>query len=387
MRIFLDGRVLVGRNFGGVGEYARLLFENLLKTAPKEEFILWLNGFRNKQEAASYWQGKFPNLKILEGRWPNRFFDLTSGFLNKPKIDRKIPADIFFSPHFNILALTRPDKRVLTVHDLSFIHFPEFFSWRDGLYHSRQFLTKQFREAGKIAAVSDFTAWDLAETFKLPPEKIIRIHSGINPIFRKLAPAEILDISDEVRQLAATKPFILIAGTTLEPRKNHIALIKAFNHLKEKTIFKDFVLAIAGPKGWLYKDIFKEAGSSPFARDINFLGSASENDLVWLYNKAAVFAYPSFFEGFGFPPLEAQACGLPVVASNRSSLPEILGDSALLIDPWRIEGLTMALEAVLTDDSLRQDLIRKGLVNVKRFDWQKTADEFLGLFRSLKSLE
>ncbi|MDP1706661.1 MAG: glycosyltransferase family 1 protein [bacterium] len=387
MRIFLDGRVLIGRNFGGVGEYARLLFENLLKSAPADEFILWLNSFRDKQEVVDYWQEKFPNLRIIENRWPNRLFDLTNGFLNGPKIDKKISADVFYSPHFNILSLATPRKRILTVHDLSFIHFPEFFSWRDNLYHGRQFLTKQFRAAEKIVAVSDFTAWDLAETFKLPAEKIIRIHSGINPIFRRLAVGEILDVSAEIRQMTETRPFILIAGTTLEPRKNHIALIKAFNHLKTKPIFKDFALVIAGPKGWLFEDIFKEAGSSPFAVDIRFLGSVSDNNLVWLYNNAAVFAYPSFFEGFGFPPLEAQACGLPVVASNRSSLLEILGDSALLVDPWRIGELAEALEAVLTKDSLRQDLIKRGLVNVKRFDWQKTADGFLGLFRSLKSLE
>lgn len=387
MKIFLDGRVLTGRNFGGVSEYARLLFKNLLKAAPADKFVLWLNSFRNKQEAINDWREKFSNLEIVEGSWPNRLFDLTSGFLNQPKIDRKISADVFYSPHFNILSLMESQKRILTVHDLSFIHFPEFFSWRDNLYHGRQFLAKQFREAGKIVAVSDFTAWDLAETFKLPAEKIIRIHSGINPVFRKLASGETLDISEQVRCLAETRPFVLIAGTTLEPRKNHIALIKAFNHLKEKAIFKDFALVIAGPKGWLFEDIFKEAGDSPFASDINFLGSVSENDLVWLYNNAAVFAYPSFFEGFGFPPLEAQACGLPVVASNRSSLPEILGSSALLVDPYRVGELTEALEVVLTKDSLRQDLIKRGLANAKRFDWQKTANDFSSLFSSPKSLE
>lgn len=386
MRIFLDGRVLVGRDFGGVGRYASSLFENLLKTASADEFVLWLNSWQNKKNAAAQWRDKFANLEVIEGRWPNRLLDLTAGFFNRPRIDKKIAADIFYSPHFNILPLTRPEKRILTVHDLSFFHFPHFFSWRDSLYHRRQFLKKQFATAGKIVAVSDFTAWNLQETFKLPPEKVVRIYGGINPIFRKLAKSEIVEISPGVRELAETRPFILTVGT-LEPRKNHIALIKAFDCLKTKPVFKDFVLAIAGPAGWLYQEIFEAAAQSPFRADIRFLGRVADDDLLWLYNHAAVFAYPSFFEGFGFPPLEAQACGCPVAASNRSSLPEILGDSALLADPWRIGELVGALETILLRDDLRRDLTAKGLKNAKRFDWQKTAKEFLDLFHSSGDLD
>jgi len=169
----------------------------------------------------------------------------------------------------------------------------------------------------------------------------------------------------------------------LEPRKNISGIIKAFNLLKQNSAFNDLELFIVGPKGWLYNMIFKEARRSPHASDIRFWGSASLSEILYLYNCASAFVYPSFFEGFGFPPLEAQACSLPVIASNRASLPEILGNSALLIDPWRTDEMVMAIEAVLTDNTLRDLLIERGLQNVKRFDWNKTAEELIDVFKSI----
>jgi len=242
------------------------------------------------------------------------------------------------------------------------------------LWHYRQAVERQLKKAGRIIVNADFTKNDIGETFGLKSETIQRIYPGIDSFYQPLKEEALIDFRSKNN---LEPPFLLYLGV-LEPRKNIIAIIKAFGILKKKPQFKDLALIIAGPKGWLYDRIFKEARRSDHAYDIKILGQVSKTDALYLYNSASV--YPSFFEGLGFPPLEAQACGLPVVASNRASLPEVLGDSALLVDPWRIEELIFALEALLLNPGLRTTLKERGFQNVKRFSWQKTAGELLNLF-------
>jgi glycosyltransferase involved in cell wall biosynthesis len=172
---------------------------------------------------------------------------------------------------------------------------------------------------------------------------------------------------------------------TLEPRKNTGALVRAFDILKQDPVFRDLQLVIAGRPGWLYDDILRQIHNSPFREDIRFLGRVRTSDRVLLYNAASLFVYPSFFEGFGFPPLEAQACGIPVIASNRTSLPEILGDSAVLIDPWRIDELASAMREVLESPSASKKLVQLGLRNAERFDWEEAAKKTLKVFGNVRT--
>lgn len=383
MRIFIDARVLLNKKGGGVTEYGRLMISHLLMAGSQHNFILFTNRFKNsvKKLLSSLAGGEeflgktfYQELNL---NIPNRLFDLSNFFFSQPKIDKLIQADIFYNPHFNNLSLDDFSKYVLTVHDLSFFHFPDFFSWRQKLWHWRQRIKDRLKKANQIIAVSDFTAQDIVEEFHLPSTKVKRIYAGVNPFFSRLQ-SDDPKLVEFQKEKEIHQPFIL-SVSALEPRKNIVGLIKTFNLLKTKPVFRDLVLLIVGPLGWLYKEIFKEAKRSPVSRDIRFWGRATEEELKYLYNLAELFVYPSFFEGFGFPPLEAQACGAPVVASNRSSLPEIIGDSALLVDPWRLDEIAVAIEAVLTDDQLRQDLSFKGLANIKRFNWQKTAQEVLNL--------
>lgn len=140
-------------------------------------------------------------------------------------------------------------------------------------------------------------------------------------------------------------------------------------------------LVIAGSKGWLYKDVFKKAKESRFSKDINFIGFIDEEDKPYLYNLADVFVYPSFFEGFGLPPLDAMACGVPTIVSNNSSLPEVVGNGAITVDANNIDELGFAIRKVLENQELKDYLIKKGLSRAKKFDWEKTAQEFLNLFK------
>ncbi len=392
MKIFIDIRALDARYAsgvpprqkywcGGVPGYVRMLVENLLAEAPNEEFIFFANSFRRnleKTDLPRQYRGDWLNLGL-----PNRLLDLVNHFLSIPKIDKIVSADVFYSPHFNLLSFERSSKHVLTIHDISFYHYPDFFSRRKQFWHWQQDWRKQMENAGRIITNSDYTSGDLVETLKLNPEKITRIYPGVNPFYKKLSKDDINLIRFR-NEKELNKPFLLSVGT-LEPRKNIVAAIRAFNFLKQSPAFKDIELIIVGPRGWLYDKILKEAESSPWQNKIRIWGRAAPEELLYLYNLASVFVYPSFFEGFGFPPLEAQACGLPVVASNRSSLPEALGKSAFLVDPWRVSELALAVESVLTNQKISETLKARGAENVSRFNWRDTAREVITLLRNHKS--
>lgn len=216
------------------------------------------------------------------------------------------------------------------------------------------------RRTNKIIAVSESTKNDLINLYQIKPEKIKVIYSGIGKQFQ---PAKVKN------QYGLPEKFILYFGT-IEPRKNLIGLIKAFQMIKKKN--PDLKLVLAGSKGWLYEDIFKTAKGD---KDIIFTGFIKEEDKPALYNLASVFVYPSFFEGFGFPPLEAMACGTPTIVSNNSSLPEVVGEAALMVDSYNLDELAWLMNEVLNDLKLREELKQRGLAQAKRFSWERTARE------------
>jgi len=371
MRIFIDARVLNGRVLAGIYEYTRHLIINLLRVDNFNEYFIFLNSFRQpKKTIDSFVNQNSKRIFLINYHLPNRILDISANFFSFPKIDKLIKADVFYSPNINILAFENPGKRILTVHDLSFVHYPEFFGLRERFWHWRQNFKKQIKNTGLIITVSDFVKKDIIETLNIPEGKIVRIYSGVNPFYKP------------IKFPYPSKPFIFYLGT-IEPRKNIVGIIKAFNLLKTISQFKDLELVIAGGKGWLYDKILKEAKKSPFYSSISFVGRISEEKARELYNTASVFVYPSFYEGFGFPPLEAQACGLPVIASNRASFSEILRDSAILINPDNVNEIASAIEALLTDNNIRNSLINKGFENIKRFNWNNTAKELISICQKL----
>jgi glycosyltransferase involved in cell wall biosynthesis len=203
------------------------------------------------------------------------------------------------------------------------------------------------------------------------------------PIFAGEENADEEKLSAVKNKYGLPDKFILYLGT-VEPRKNIDGIIRGYNELRTMNHeLGDYKLVIAGGKGWKSKNIYKEWELSKFKDDIKFLGYIDSADRAYLYNLAAVFVYPSFYEGFGFPPLEAMACGLPVVASYASSLPEVAGEAALMVDPYNINDIARALTEILTDDNLRKKLIARGLEQAKKFSWQKTAEEYLEILSKL----
>lgn len=377
MNILVDARLLARGISSGIAEYAAQITDHLLRLDAENRYFVFVNSARSVPLPFPW--DKQKNCTTVNWRVPNRLLDLSARFLALPHIDRLIPADLVFSPHFNILRTARA-PRIITFHDLSFIHHPDFFEMRQKIWHWRQDYKSQAEGASRIVAVSEFTKHDLVETLGIPAEKISVIYSGINPALKKL-PEDDPALVRFRNERGLSFPYFLSLGT-LEPRKNVEATIRAFTLLKQKTAFRDYRLIVAGRPGWLYRRILKTAARSGARAHIVFWGEVKTPEKIFLYNSARGFAYPSFFEGFGFPPLEAQACGCPVAVANRTSLPEIVGSSAFLVNPWNVAELAEALEAAAENPRERTRLVQAGFLNAARFRWERAARETLELFHA-----
>lgn len=380
MKIGVDIRVLMDEHYSGVSEYTANLLTAILELDKVNDYKLFYNSFHNLDERLRPWNKS--NSQVIGRYIPNKIFNYClQKTLGYPKLDKVLGGtDIFWSPHFNFTSLSVGTKKIITVHDLSFLRYPEFFSARKNFWHQALKVKKILRGAGKIVAVSENTRNDIIELVGIAPEKVVVVYSGNNIEKREVSEEEAKEFLN--RQAIAGR-FILYLGT-IEPRKNIIGLIKAYNNLRAKgEKFKDLKLVLAGGCGWKNSQIYAEWKKSVFQADIKFLGYISQKEKEILYSQAAVFAYPSFYEGFGFPPLEALTYGLPVVCSNISSLPEVVGDAAITINPFKSEEIAAALEIVLTDSEIRNKLISRGYERAKLFSWENTAREYLKLFQEL----
>lgn len=377
MQIAIDIRLLSTSGCSGIKIYTACLVDELIKHR-EHVFQLFYNGLHNAP-LPTHWLSA-PHVTVINWHIPNKLLYLTH-LLNIWKSDLPTgqagfpTSAVFFSPHFHYIN-PNTTPHVITFHDLSFIHHPQFFTPYQRLWHRMQRVQLQADHAQKIIAVSEYTKYDLITTLGVPESKITVVYSGIRPLLRKLSAAELQRLTPP--PYYDGRPFILFIGT-LEPRKNILAIIRAWNIMKHHARFNDLLLYIAGAPGWSYKEIFCEAHLSPFYDSIKFIGPVDVAQELFLYNKCSAFVYPSFFEGFGFPPLEAQACGAPVIASNRTSLPETLGTSALLVDPWKVHELVDAITDCLDHSSTRASLIARGAQNAKRFHWDIAATKTLSL--------
>ena len=345
------------------------------------------------------------NIKIKKIRIPNRIFDLFLKFSKFPKLDRILEGvDIFISPHFLITPLSKKVKRIIIFYDLSFLRFPNFFSFSKKMWHGFMNPRRQAQKADSIIAISESTKNDLINFYKINPEKIRVVYPGIDEKFKFMDKNDprLLGVAEKYNLPYRQASFILYFGT-IEPRKNILGLIKAFEYIKQEKRgrildvdwqgfegvvrgqkdalfdFSKLKLVIAGAKGWLYGEIFEKVQNSEFKDDIIFTGFVEEDDKPYLYNLAKVFVYPSFFEGFGLPPLEAMACGVPIIVSNKSSLSEVVGNSAIMIDPQNIDEIALAIKEVLENKELNIFLKNKGIERTKQFNWDNTAKEVLKL--------
>lgn len=383
MKIGIDVRVLMDERYSGVSEFAYNLIKEILKLDKKNEYRLFYNSFKDlrgfEQAMADLRGQEKERVSLIKYKYPNKLLNyFLFNTLSWPKIDSRLEADIFWMPHINFIALSGRAKSILTIHDLSFMRYGEFFSARKNFWHKMINAKKLVKKFDKIIAVSENTKSDIIELCGVRPEKIEVIYPGLGEEFK-----EVISNKLEVRsKYSLPEKFILFLGT-IEPRKNIEGLISAFNELKKDERFKEYKLVLAGGKGWKSENIYLAWKSSPYKDDINFLGYIPKEEKPFLYSLASLFVYPSFYEGFGFPPLEAMASGVPVIISFASSLPEVIGGAGLMVDPYNITDIKIAMEKVLMDEKFRNSLVEKGFEQVKKFTWQKTAEKYLQIFRDL----
>ncbi len=284
--------------------------------------------------------------------------------------------DLLHSPDF-IPPAFGYRRSVITVHDLNFLYYPQFLTAESRRYYNQQ-IHWAVRRADHILADSHATRADLVARLSVPPEKVTTVHLAADPAFHPLP-------EEEVRRIVTRyglKPGYLFFVGTLEPRKNVPGLLQAYHLLLERKV-TTAPLVLVGGKGWLYDEIFERVTALGLTEQVRFIHDAPDGDLPGLYNGASVLAMPSFYEGFGLPVLEAMACGTPVVAAARASLPEVVEEAGLLVNPDDAEDIAQALARVLTDEPLRARLRELGLVQAARFTWEETARRTLAVYQAV----
>jgi glycosyltransferase involved in cell wall biosynthesis len=379
MKIGVDIRVLMDKQYSGISEYAYYLLREFLAHDDGNEYIFYYNSFHKLDPKLFSWCNSRVTFKNTS--WPNKIFNyVLQTIFSWPKLDSITgPVDVFWSPHLNFSCFgNQAGKKILTIHDLSFLRYPEFFSARKNFWHQGLNIKKLVDKYDMIVAISENTKIDLMELLHIPEDKIMVIYSGLNQEADNITPSEAKKFKEKY---SLNERFILYLGA-IEPRKNVGGLVEAYNLLRDKHLpLTDYQLVLAGARGWKNKSVYKQVADSLYRDDIKFLGYVSRAERNWLYSNASLFVYPSYYEGFGFPPLEAMSHRLATITSDVSSLPEVVGSAALTVNPFSTLDLARAIETLLLDANLRESYASKGLERAKLFSWPKTADNYLNLFK------
>ena len=385
MRIGIDMRALAQGRSSGVEEYVKQLLSAVFSIDHTNEYILFFNAWKNVQPDLR-WVEEFPNVSVRRFHIPNKLLNFFLWYAHFPKLDKLMGGvDIFFMPNINFGRVSSRAKFLLTVHDLSFEHYAQTFSLKRRAWHFFVNPKALCTAADGIIAVSDATHDDLQETYGISANKVSTIHSAVPARYRVIDRNDISLFS--VREKYNVPYKFILSLSTIEPRKNIVSIIRAYAALRDRgqKELAQYKLVIAGERGWKWRAIEEEIVRSPYSEDILRIGFIADEDKPALYNLASLFVYPSFYEGFGFPPLEAMQCGTPVITSNASSLPEIVGDAAIMIDPDRPDELYRAMKEILLNQNLHTHLRTKGMERARQFSWHKSAEQFLALVEKMKS--
>lgn len=360
MHIAIDAHS-VGTQLGGNETYATNLIEALAEIDQINRYTLYVT----RQSAIERFANRWPNVTVKQ-TLPHTPIVRIPITLSAEL--RKSPVDVlhvqYSAPPFC------PCPVVTTIHDLAFEHLPETFKRRSWM-QLRLTVRHTARRAARIITVSEYSRQDICATYGISPEKVTVTPAAASARFTLITnQAELQNVR---AKYGIERDYILALGS-IQPRKNLVRLIEAYSYLYEHCTGVDLPrLVIAGKKGWLESDVFRIASQSVAAQDILFIGYVPDSELPALYSGAVCFVYPSYFEGFGLPVLEAMQCGTPVIAGNRTSLPEVIGDAGILIDPFDSKNIASAMADLISNKKLRGDLQARGLIRAKAFNWRATA--------------
>jgi glycosyltransferase involved in cell wall biosynthesis len=375
MKIAID-TVLLLSPLTGVGNYAYQIARKLRQIAPTHDYTYFYGYYSSRllspgEHLDSVHRVKEAVRKIpFLGTAARSLKDVANLFSSRE-------FDLYFEPNFIPLNI-RARRTVVTVPDFSFARFPEWHTSDKVHYYAKNF-GKKIRRADRIIVISDFIRNEAIQRFGFLPEKLTTIPLGVDrEIYRVYDPRDLLPIREKYR---LPENFLLFVGS-LEPRKNLERLLLAYQDLEEATR-REVKLVLVGSKGWENERIVSLIRK--MKSDVSYLGYTPEEDLGKIYNLARLFIYPSLYEGFGLPPLEAMACGCPVLVSNAASLPEVCGEAAYYVDPQEPNSISEGIGRVLRDDGLRHALAKKGIDRASSFSWEKSAREHLRVFEETLS--
>ena len=371
MRIAIDITSIPVKK-AGVGLYVLKLIDQLQTIDQTNQYLIFI-----RRRDINNINIRNPNFKLYSVRHFSRVHGIVWEQLVLPFILLRKKVKVLHSPHYTCPFLKLGWKQVITFHDMTYFLFPKRHRFWHVLFF-RFIMKRSIHIADAIMADSESTKNDILKYFKLDPEKITTVHLGVSNDYMPQADGRAKESIVQKYQLPSPD-YILFVGT-LEPRKNIQGLIKAFALIAKA--FPKLVLVVAGQKGWHYEEIFKLVRENNLNDKIIFTGYVAESELPKLFAGAKLFIYPSFYEGFGLPVLEAMACGIPVITSNISSMAEIASGAARLINPDRIEEIANEIQLVLSNDQLSKQLAEKGLARTKMFSWKKMAEQNLLVYSS-----
>jgi len=373
MKIGLSTSV-IQRGRSGVGQYVLALVRALLAEACRHEFTLFV--LEEDLPLFAFARGAMHLVPVAERHRPPAWNILWhQGEL--PRLARQLQLDVLHVPSYRRLLWPRPCPLVATIHDLAPFHVPQKYDWLR-MFYGRVAVRRLARRQDQIIAVSDHTARDLATFFDLPLRRVTVIHNGLD--HGRFSPGSRAEARAAVAlRRGIREPFFLYVARLEHPAKNHVRLIAAFNQFKAETK-SPWQLALGGSDWHGAGAIHEAIRISPFARDIFRLGFIPDDDLPLWYRAADVFVYPSLFEGFGLPPLEAMACACPVLASVRGAVGEVCGAAAASMDPENVGQIKCQLARLAEDEGLREQLRSAGLEHARRFDWRRTAAATLEVY-------
>lgn len=364
INIGIDGH-MIGDHSGGNESYSSNILKNMHKPDKFKFYLFVKDGIDTSEYEDTF--------EIVRFHSHNAF---VRNFWELPVLCKRYKLSLLHTQYF--IPFWRPCEVVCTIHDICFEHFKDIFTKKE-YYRQKLLIPYAAKHSKKLFTSSQYSKDDIKEHYKIDDSDILVTHSAVNPSFRKLNDIELNCAELREKYGIGSSKFIL-SVCNLQPRKNLIRLIHSFVKMK-KEYGGDEKLVVVGKKAWMFHDILKTAIDN--TKEIIFTDYVDDRDLVRLYNEATCFIYPSFFEGFGIPLIEAMACGTPVAAANATSLPEVVEDAGIYFDPFDEEQIKEAMFRLLSDERLQNDLVEKGFKRVKQFEWKKSSDIILNTYEEV----
>ncbi len=379
MRILVDIRHLNSPEPSGVGEYTLQLLRTLFDIDKVNEYILLSSG---KTVTNHFSTLSNPSVRCVHLPLPNKLLNARIILLQHPHFNWYIreAIDLIFLPNLNVVSLPTDIPTILTIHDVSWKFFPELYSKKMQLWHRVLRPEQLMHSARHIISPSESTTQDVIDTFSISPARLTTIPHGVDPMYSDKMQARDHGVRSRYK---LPKRFALFVGT-LEPRKNLLALIEGIKQYR-RSFNDDISLVLVGKWGWKSTQLRHRLWKRDVKDWIHPIGYIPAQDKPAFYRSAQIFTWPSLYEGFGLPVLEAMACGTPVITSRNSSLPELTNDAAILLDPYNSDDMTSAIKHLLRSQPLQQRLRTRGLEQAKHYSWIQTAQRTLKVFEKENS--